>query len=492
MQAPNERLRASREQKHWSQQKAAEKIGIDRKTYLRLETGQTYPQPGTLDLICKAFDLPARELGFGGAQQNGSQAMAQSLHPAPATLAPLPIANDMPDLSIRISMILAQIMHTIGARSAQGLFWCEIQAMVNEEVSVLDEMLLQQPCRDEYLISRRQALMTLAALPTALLVRKFPVQLTQQRVRVNPADFLPPCAASIMACWHLLRGDDLVAVASLLPQYMPTLTALAVQPSTHQQAAAALAAQGNILQAIAAMHQLKVTERERYCREAIRCGYLSRDSSLTAAALMYLGYTYSFNVRPRQPEQAIRAFREALQVLGTDDSLLKSDILMGLAEAYAQRHDDAKALENMTLAQNYFPTYPQADPSYIYAECGLNVLYQWEGKMYLELAERYPQRGYAQRAWDALALSADTQSINGRSISETVLCQADAARLQGDLTTYTDYIRDGLQMALTLGSRKRYNEAVELYQKTPEPWLKEQHIKVLTKEFSGKLSGKRG
>jgi len=43
-----------------------------------------------------------------------------------------------------------------------------------------------------------------------------------------------------------------------------------------------------------------------------------------------------------------------------------------------------------------------------------------------------------------------------------------------------------------LGSRKRYNEAVELYQKTPEPWLKEQPIKVLTKEFSGKLSGKRG
>lgn len=111
--------------------------------------------------------------------------------------------------------------------------------------------------------------------------------------------------------------------------------------------------------------------------------------------------------------------------------------------------------------------------------------------MYLELAERYPQRGYAQRASDVLALSANTQSINGRSISETVLCQADAARLQGDVTTYTDYMRDGLHMARTLGSRKRYNEAVELFQKTPEPWLKEQSIKGLTKDFSGELS-KRG
>ena len=240
------------------------------------------------------------------------------------------------------------------------------------------------------------------------------------------------------------------------------------------------------------MHHLKVSERERYCLEAVRCGYLAHDSRLTAAALMYLGYTYSFNVHPRRPEQAIHTFNEALHVLGSEDTLLRSDILMGLAEAYAQRLDETKALDAITLAQNRFPTVPENDPSYIYAECDLNVLYQWEGKMYLELAERYPQRGYAQRAWDVLALSASTQPINGRSISETVLCQADAARLQGDLTTYTDYMRDGLLMALTLGSRKRYDEAVELYQKTPEPWLKERALKELRKAFSGELPDKRG
>jgi hypothetical protein len=76
------------------------------------------------------------------------------------------------------------------------------------------------------------------------------------------------------------------------PQYMPALTTLAGQPSLHQQAAAALAVQGNILQAIVTMHQRKGAERERHCREAVRCGYLSRDGTLTATALMYLGYTY--------------------------------------------------------------------------------------------------------------------------------------------------------------------------------------------------------
>jgi hypothetical protein len=55
--------------------------------------------------------------------------------------------------------------------------------------------------------------------------------------------------------------------------------------------------------------------------------------------------------------------------------------------------------------------------------------------------------------------------------------------LARDLTTYTDHLRDGLRMALSLGSRQRYDEAVEIYRKAPEPWLKEP-AKGLAKDFS--------
>jgi len=492
MPTPNEQLRAARRRKRWSQQRAAETVGIDRKTYLRLETGQTYPQPGTLDLICIAFGLTAEELGFESTQQSGSRAMVQIMDVAPATLTLLVDTNDMPDFLTKVSIVLAHIMHMIGAWSAPAPHWREVEAVVNGEIYMLDEMLQQQPRRNEHLLSRRQALTTLAALPTALLARKFPGHMAEQKMGPHSSDLLSPCAASLTACWHLLKSDDLGTVAHILPHYMPALTALADQPSPHQQEAAALAVQGNILQAIVTMHQRMGAERERHCREAVRCGYLSRDSRLTATALMYLGYTYSLSVRPRRPEQAIPAFREALQMLGGEESLLRSDILMGLAEACAQCHDEAKALEYMALAQNHFPTYPEADPSYIYAECGLNTLYQWEGKMYLELADRYPQRDYAHRAWNALALSTDIRSINGRSSSETMLYQADAARLRGDVTTYTDHLRDGLRMALSLGSHQRYDEALEIYRKAPEPWLKEPAIKRLAKDFFKELPVGKG
>jgi transcriptional regulator with XRE-family HTH domain len=115
MPAPNEPLRAARRQKRWSQQTAAEKIGIDRKTYLRLETRQTDPQTGTLDLICTAFGLSAEELGFESTQQSGSRAMVQIMDVAPATLTLRVDTNDMPDFPIKVSMILAHIMHMIGA-----------------------------------------------------------------------------------------------------------------------------------------------------------------------------------------------------------------------------------------------------------------------------------------------------------------------------------------------------------------------------------------
>jgi len=70
--------------------------------------------------------------------------------------------------------------------------------------------------------------------------------------------------------------------------------------------------------------------------------------------------------------------------------------------------------------------------------------------------------------------------------------QADAARLRGDLTTYTDHLRNGLCMALSLGSRQRYDEAVEIYRKAPEPWLKEPAIKGLTKDFLRELPVGKG
>ncbi|HEU5375570.1 MAG TPA: helix-turn-helix transcriptional regulator [Ktedonobacteraceae bacterium] len=473
MSQPNEKLLLARRRRGWSQDRAAAEIGVERKTYIRWERGVNAPQPGTLDMACQAFGLSAVELGFLEAEsdlESNGKGLSPALHQQRSGHINL-------DASILLGLKVVQLMGVVNQRAGRVLQCREIQALVDRELKVLDES-IPSGGQEEYKISRRQALITIAALPTTLLLWR-PGEVV---AGPDPVEFLPQCAASITACWHLLKGDGLGAVEHILPKFVPALTDLALHTSLYQQEAGYLGAQANILQAILAMHQLNVVGRERYCQAAIKCGRASGDSRLTAAAFMYLGYTYSFCYRPQKPEQAIRAFQEGLKVLGEEESLIRSDIAMGLAEAYAQCRNEQQALHYMTIAQDAFPIYPENDPSYVYAECGLNTLYQWEGKMYLELAGAYEGRGYQQSAWDAVARSAGTQSVSERSTNETIIYQADAARLIGDLRVYTGFLRDGAQMALTLGSQKRYAEAYEAYQRTPEKWRTEPQIKLLEKD----------
>ena len=155
---------------------------------------------------------------------------------------------------------------------------------------------------------------------------------------------------------------------------------------------------------------------------------------------------------------------------------------MGLGEAYAQCNDEQNALHYLGLAHTHFPSDPEIDPSYMYAECGLTTLYQWEGKTYLELVEHKPDKGYQQRASNALMQSIGATSLSTRCTNETIIYQADAARALGELEIYSNALTKAADMATEIGSKKRYNEALQVYQKTPEKWLAEPSIQGLARD----------
>jgi len=60
----NERLIQAREQRGWSQSKAADKIGISRVHYARLESRLVQPHGTTIGMICDAFNMSAEALGL--------------------------------------------------------------------------------------------------------------------------------------------------------------------------------------------------------------------------------------------------------------------------------------------------------------------------------------------------------------------------------------------------------------------------------------------
>ncbi|HEY0753697.1 MAG TPA: hypothetical protein VGD98_07030 [Ktedonobacteraceae bacterium] len=146
----------------------------------------------------------------------------------------------------------------------------------------------------------------------------------------------------ITACWHLMKGKEINAAEELLNAYTPALLHLTFQASPYQQAIALIATQACMIRAIIAKHHLHPIAREMYCHEAIQCSRLAGDRAIRAGALMYLGYTYTF-CNPLRPQRAVETFLEALKELEDGDDLLRSDICIGLADAYALMNDEPQA-----------------------------------------------------------------------------------------------------------------------------------------------------
>ncbi len=419
----------------WSQKKVAFDIDTSKDVVSRWETGERTPSLYYQEKLCRLFKKTADELGF--------------LDTAKAVAEP-------PQEGLTLSLSQGnEVLSLLAQAFSQGI----IAAMTRSgEDQTMDKV--------------RRHLMELAVslAGTTLLL---PLQSS-----IAAEEFLPQCAVSIKGCWQLARGKELALAEEMLSSMLPELTKLAAQPSKYQQTAAGLAAQGKILQGILAMHRLNFVERELYCLEAAQWGKVSGVPILEAAALCRLTYTYTV-CPPQRPEKAIDICHAALSVLGDEPSLIKSDITIGLAHAYAQCKEERKALETIEAAKAQFPAHPEQDPSFLYADCDWSKLYMVEGKMYLDLARHYPDRGYYQQAYAAFAQGSTVQSVADRLTSEKIIHQADAARGLGDLDLFATCLKDGTRMALALGSQKRYREAWDVFQRTPQQWRSERQIQEL-------------
>lgn len=501
----NHFLKNARAKRFLSIDKASAKVGVEPRTFKRWEHDDYNPQLYFLKKLCEAFDATPEELGYSISAEGKvsriapihlrAQAYSDGIL-APAEQIGYPLLSmEADELGLQaerdwttwFGIKQAQIMTMIGLWRGKALCCCdEIPVIIDQEIKTIDDELHLHQMGEQQAISRRQALITIVALPTTLAWEAGLVTDTALE------EFLPRCAASVTVCWHLMRGKGLAAIREILPKYVSLLATVALRPSKYQQVAARLATQTSIIQAILAMHWLNFTVREAHCHDAVRYARISQDNKLQAASLMYLAYTYSHCYYPHQPQKAVPIFHQALHALADEESLLRSDILMGLSEAYAQCKEEQEALHYMDQAQKHFPAYPEHDPSFIYADCGLNTLYQWQGKMYLQLVEYFPDADYQQKAASSLLQSISVDSISERSASETMIYQADAARISGELKIYAETLRQAAQKAREIGSRRRYHDALLVYQRTPEKWVNEQPIQALAKDFFKRPPHRKG
>ena len=384
-----------------------------------------------------------------------------------------PIIEDERDWATWFGLKTAQLINIIDQWQGQPMHYDQLQSVIDQEIVGFDAMKPQS--NDEaYILSRRQALVTITALPVALSsVLQDGMTSTQTTQKL-----LARCSASLTSCWHLLKGNELSLVEQTLSTYLLTLVTIAQQPSQYQKLAARLASQAYRLYGIVALHRNNLKARENYCQQALYFSEIAESPSLVVSAYISLASTFYYS---KNPVRAAHIYQNALTHKNEISPLQLSRLYAELAVVSAQQKQEQDALTFLGLAKEVYPEHPETDPSFLYAEFTPSSMILEEGLAYLGLAWHFPERTYNQNAWDSFAhIEEQTSStIPERIFFEIMNRQAETAVTLQDLEKFHIYIGKGIEGANRLGSKQRRQEIIEIYEKACMIWPYETRIKQM-------------
>jgi tetratricopeptide (TPR) repeat protein len=389
---------------------------------------------------------------------------------------------EAPEWPIWFGMRIARLIALIDNWQNSGERLDSLQTILHQEILMFDA---SRPDSDnaylaEYAISRRQALITLAALPATFT----PSHAFSPEADITAAArqfFLSQCAASLTACWHLLRGSDLSSIDQILSAYLLPLEGIAHQRSRDQQAAARLASQAHRISGIIALHRHRLKVREQHCKRALFFATVASDAGSQASALISLASTYFYN---SDPAQAAVMYEQASALEASMPPLQRSRVYAELSVVYGQLSREHDAIRSARLAEEIYPDQPEQDPSFLYAEFTPASLTLEQGLAYIALAERYPGRRFQNKAAEIFARFDQTVSaVPERIRFEIINHQASTAVLLDDIDAYEMYVHRGLEGVALLGSRQRQKEMELASQRAMARWPYERRVRALSKQL---------
>lgn len=426
----NEKLRKARNDRHWSIDRAAEKIGVSRTTYLRWEHGEQFPHGYSIIQACDAFNMSADQRGFA--------------------------ASDTSDSLVKSPEQLEEL----------------IKKSIDE-----------QDTEEDTAVNRREATKTIGKIVGAVALADIlgdTQSLEQFSQLIKPvlidSQTLEQFEKLTAICWKLGNGHDLETAESILKSYLPKVAALAKQTSPHQQIAAQIASQGLLLSASLAGHKDDLHARQSLSEQAFQYGQLAENDNLQVAALKQLAITYDYKQRPGK---ALEVYQSTIPYLDKVSPLLRSGMNIRMAGAYAQCGQSEEALRFLGMAYDSFPDDPESDPSSLYSDSGLYSLYLWDGLIHLDLDQ--PQK--AEEALARVDGLSPKLAVPERVRIEFLTYQAETYLVLREIEPCCTYLEAAANASLALGSERRYNEAANTYQQIRHVWVHEPRVKALRDLF---------
>lgn len=375
---------------------------------------------------------------------------------------------------LKQKLVCALVMQWRG----RAMYCDELQAIIDQELWMFD-LVKSLYTQEAYTISRRSALIAIAAFPTTLLAG------TRQQRKDVPAqeEFLPACAASLSACWQLMNGKEIAAVERELSRYLPTLITGARHPSIYQESTAFLASQGCLLLSLVALHHYHIAGRLSYCQQAVEHARKSGNPSLLVRTLVHLGD--AFHTNGQLPEMLL-AYQEAALSLDKVSPRLKSHALAESAHAYALNGKIQETLECLGKARTTFTGETDDATSFLLADTGLFSLILYEGTAYLDLGKRYEEaedrekahQSYIQAESALAQIDAlpEAMTVPERVRLEIVNLRTLAAVKVRNLENFQRFVLQGIEGAKALQSEKRRQEVIVNWRAARQVWPQETKV----------------
>jgi transcriptional regulator with XRE-family HTH domain/tetratricopeptide (TPR) repeat protein len=463
MTIPNEKLAAARLQKRWSIAVASEKAGVSINTFNRWERGLQIPQLGTLDQVCKAFDLSPEELGFEQVisdrrrkkpQDNGTPTHCTPILQSEQIASQLPITIDSNDAVIAIQQ-QHDVLHTCIEQARRSLGSMDLTRHKHEY---------------EEGFSRRRAIATLIGTPAAIIGMAPGMNLVQFR----PEEVLELCSSNIPLSWKTYFEGGLAEADLHLHSYLSQLTNLAQQVSPYQKRAAALASQGHQLASLIALQYQNFGIAHQHAQDAFTYGALAENPNLQAASLIRQAQVFLYLKRP---VNRLQAYERALAYLPHTSPLLQARVYIGLAETYGHLGDKRQATHYQHLALTAFPAQFTADPNFYYTHFNHWSIAALEGMMYLHLEQPEKSWDVFTRMENLLPLTAVPNRV------ELTVRQARTASVMNDRDLACSYVEAAVTLALAANNQLRFDESYTVYRDMQLKWGGNQQVKVLADLF---------
>jgi tetratricopeptide (TPR) repeat protein len=461
----------------------------------RLEDGDIrQPGPAYRRVLAALCNRTAAELGFasvwqadigsGSAGDSSSITLygpghAESLRSGPVWNLGAGSPADSSEWPLWFGVRLAQIISLVDNWQGSTAQFDPLQDLLHQEILLFDATApdSQHPAGVFHALSRRQTLVTLAALPLALGKSGAALVGTLSSDAATES-FLSRCAASLTACWHLLRGSDLPTVNQMISGYMVALEGIARQHSRYQPAAARLVSQAHRISGIIALHRDKLKIREYHCRQALHYATIASDASSQASALISLASTHFYN---SDPIQAVAVYEQTFGLEAGMPPLQRSRAQAELSVVYGQLGREQDAMRSAGLAEELYPDNPENDRSFLYAEFTPASLTLESGLAYVALAERYPNRNHQVKAAETFSQTEQaTSAAPDRIRLEIINHQARAAVLRNDLDEFEIYLSRAIDGIAMLASRQRQKEIEAAWRQAAETWPHERRLLALS------------